>query len=96
MEIEKNEGVFSGLTVLAFCWAVVGPLTMKFFAYYLYEQFCRVHFEHLVQQHGDVVAESFLGSIMECIESLVRNRSLDMDIPDVDWTTEWSVLHQRC
>ena len=32
MEIEKNEGVFSGLTILAFCWAVVGPLTMKFFA----------------------------------------------------------------
>ncbi len=32
MEIEKREGVFSGLTILAFCWAVVGPLTMKFFA----------------------------------------------------------------
>jgi benzylsuccinate CoA-transferase BbsF subunit len=32
MEIEEREGVFSGLTVLAFCWAVVGPLTMKFFA----------------------------------------------------------------
>jgi benzylsuccinate CoA-transferase BbsF subunit len=32
LEIEKNEGVFSGLTILAFCWAVVGPLTMKFFA----------------------------------------------------------------
>lgn len=31
-EIEKREGVFSGLTILAFCWAVVGPLTMKFFA----------------------------------------------------------------
>lgn len=32
MNAEKNEGVFSGLTVLAFCWAIVGPLTMKFFA----------------------------------------------------------------
>ncbi|MBN1176080.1 MAG: CoA transferase [Dehalococcoidales bacterium] len=32
MEIEKRDGVFSGLTILAFCWAVVGPLTMKFFA----------------------------------------------------------------
>ncbi len=31
-DIEKREGVFSGLTILAFCWAVVGPLTMKFFA----------------------------------------------------------------
>lgn len=32
MEMNKREGVFSGLTILAFCWAVVGPLTMKFFA----------------------------------------------------------------
>ena len=32
MEINKREGVFSGLKILAFCWAVVGPLTMKFFA----------------------------------------------------------------
>jgi benzylsuccinate CoA-transferase BbsF subunit len=32
LEIEKRDGVFSGLTILAFCWAVVGPLTMKFFA----------------------------------------------------------------
>ncbi len=65
-------------------------LTMKFFAYHLYEQFCRVHFEHLVQQHGDKVAESFLGSISECIESLVRNRSLDIDVAQVDWETEWA------
>jgi benzylsuccinate CoA-transferase BbsF subunit len=28
----KREGVFSGLKILAFAWAVVGPLTMKFFA----------------------------------------------------------------
>jgi len=32
LDTENNEGVFSGLTILAFCWAVVGPLTMKFFA----------------------------------------------------------------
>ena len=32
MEVGKREGVFSGLKILAFCWAVVGPLTMKFFA----------------------------------------------------------------
>jgi benzylsuccinate CoA-transferase BbsF subunit len=34
VETEKRAGVFSGLTILAFCWAVVGPLTMKFFADY--------------------------------------------------------------
>ena len=32
MQLEERDGVFSGLAVLAFCWAVVGPLTMKFFA----------------------------------------------------------------
>lgn len=32
MEINERTGVFSGLTILAFCWAVVGPLTMKFFS----------------------------------------------------------------
>jgi benzylsuccinate CoA-transferase BbsF subunit len=32
LDILKREGVFSGLKILAFCWAVVGPLTMKFFA----------------------------------------------------------------
>jgi benzylsuccinate CoA-transferase BbsF subunit len=30
--LEKREGVFSGVKVLAYAWAVVGPLTMKFFA----------------------------------------------------------------
>jgi benzylsuccinate CoA-transferase BbsF subunit len=34
VELEKRDGVFSGLTILAFCWAVVGPLTMKLFADY--------------------------------------------------------------
>ena len=32
MDNHNREGVFSGLTIMAFCWAVVGPLTMKFFA----------------------------------------------------------------
>ncbi len=34
MEVNSRSGVFSGLTITAFCWAVVGPLTMKFFADY--------------------------------------------------------------
>jgi len=32
LEVAERDGVFKGLTILAFCWAVVGPLTMKFFA----------------------------------------------------------------
>ena len=30
--MNKREGVFSGLKILSYSWAVVGPLTMKFFA----------------------------------------------------------------
>ena len=30
--MNKREGVFSKLKILAYSWAVVGPLTMKFFA----------------------------------------------------------------
>ncbi|MDD5337979.1 MAG: CoA transferase [Dehalococcoidales bacterium] len=30
--MEKRDGVFSGLKILSYSWAVVGPLTMKFFA----------------------------------------------------------------
>ncbi|OGO01376.1 MAG: hypothetical protein A2Y90_04390 [Chloroflexi bacterium RBG_13_52_12] len=32
MDNLKREGVFSGLKILSYSWAVVGPLTMKFFA----------------------------------------------------------------
>jgi len=31
-EFNQRSGALSGITVLAFCWAVVGPLTMKLFA----------------------------------------------------------------
>ena len=31
-DISERKGIFSGIKILAFCWAVVGPLTMKFFA----------------------------------------------------------------
>jgi benzylsuccinate CoA-transferase BbsF subunit len=32
LETDSQDGVFSGITILSFCEAVVGPLTMKFFA----------------------------------------------------------------
>jgi len=31
---ENHKSIFSGLKITSFCWAVVGPLTMKFFADY--------------------------------------------------------------
>lgn len=32
--MNEKENVFSGLKIVSFCWAVVGPLTMKYFADY--------------------------------------------------------------
>ncbi len=32
MSKEEKKGVFDGLIITSFCWAIVGPLTMKFFA----------------------------------------------------------------
>jgi hypothetical protein len=65
--------------------AALGELLMKFFAYYLYEQFCRVFFKQLVQKHGEQQAESFLGDILDFIQSALRNRTLGLDTSRIDW-----------
>lgn len=31
---DRKQGIFEGLIIVSFCWAVVGPLTMKYFADY--------------------------------------------------------------
>lgn len=81
-DVEKVLAGFANAEALA-------EIAMKFFAYHLYEQFCRIHYEHLVQRHGTGIAESFLGQIRDCIESLVWNHTLGFDVTCVDWTTEW-------
>ncbi len=45
-----------------------------FFGYYLYEVFCRVFFERLVQRVGETRAQSFLGQILDYVRSALRNR----------------------
>ena len=45
-----------------------------FFGYYLYEVFCRVFFERLVQRVGETRAQSFLGQILDYVKSALRNR----------------------
>ncbi|MBP1708070.1 MAG: hypothetical protein H6Q39_1794, partial [Chloroflexi bacterium] len=32
MSMDLNQGIFKGVTITSFSWAVVGPLTMKYFA----------------------------------------------------------------
>lgn len=60
-------------------------LLMTFFGNYLYEQFCRVFFGQLIQKHGELRAESFLGDILDYIESSLRNHTLGIDATGIDW-----------
>lgn len=46
-----------------------------FFGYYLYEVFCRVFFERLLQRVGEIRAQSFLGQILDYVQSALRNRA---------------------
>lgn len=56
-----------------------------FFGLYLYELFCRVFFERLVQRVGDIRANSFLKEISDFIKSTLANRVADRDISQIDW-----------
>lgn len=58
---------------------------IRFFGYYLYEQFCRVFYERLVARHGEPKAESFLDGILDYIRSALHLKTLDQDITKIDW-----------
>jgi hypothetical protein len=63
----------------------LADLLMKYFGYYLYEQFCRLFFAQLVKKHGEQRAESFLGDILDFIRSALRNRVLGLDVARIRW-----------
>jgi len=56
-----------------------------FFGFYLYEVFCRVFFERLMQRVGDTRAHSFLKEISDFINSTLANRVASRDISRIDW-----------
>jgi hypothetical protein len=56
-----------------------------FFGRYLYEQFCRVHFERLSQRVGEMRARSFLQEIESFIRATLANRTSGRDLSGVDW-----------
>lgn len=60
-------------------------ILMKFFSYYLYEQFCRVFYERLVTRVGDIKAESFLSGIFEYITSEVQLMNSEESLTLTDW-----------
>jgi hypothetical protein len=66
--------------------ANLGVLLESFFGRYLYEQFCRVHFERLSQRVGEARALSFLQEIESFIRSTLANRTTGRDLAGIDWT----------
>lgn len=60
-------------------------LLSKFFGYYLYEQFCRVFYERLVNRVGRQNANSYLKSIFDTIEASLALKVSERDLSRVDW-----------
>lgn len=61
-------------------------LLQEFFAFYLYEVFCRVFFERLVQRVGEPRAYSFLNEISDFINSTLANRAAARDLSQLNWS----------
>ncbi len=60
-------------------------ILQDFFGFYLFEVFCRVFFERLVQRVGETRAHSFLGEIDDFIKSALANRTAGRDISRINW-----------
>lgn len=60
-------------------------LLQDFFGFYLYEVFCRVFFERLVQRVGEIKAFSFLNEIGDFINSTLANRAAHHNLAEIDW-----------
>lgn len=56
-----------------------------YFGLYLFEQFCRVFFERLVQKKGERRALAFLDDIKEFIKATLANRMGARGIANVSW-----------
>jgi hypothetical protein len=63
----------------------IESLLQDFFGFYLYEVFCRVFFERLVQKKGETRAMSALGQIRNYILAAVNNLAAQRNIGQIDW-----------
>lgn len=59
-----------------------------FYAYYLYEQFCRVFYGQLVSSLGEAQAEGFLGQILDYIVAQVDLRVRLANVLNISWLAE--------
>lgn len=62
-------------------------LLQDYFGFYLYEVFCRVFFERLVQKVGETRALSLLDQIKGFIREKLRNIAVTRDLSNVDWNS---------
>lgn len=83
-QAESADDVERILTSSAGDHALVDLLT-RFYAFYLYEQFCRVFYERLVARVGDATADSFLGGILDFLGSSLREHHITRDIRRIHW-----------
>jgi hypothetical protein len=60
-------------------------ILLEYFGIYLYEVFCRVFFERLVQRVGENRAHSYLDQIGAFIASALENRTVGRAITGIDW-----------
>lgn len=60
-------------------------LLQDFFGLYLYEVFCRVFFERLVQRSGEARAYAVLGQIRDFIRAKLENLAADRDVSKINW-----------
>jgi len=61
-------------------------LLQEYFGLYLYEVFCRVFFERIVQRSGETKAYAVLGQIKDFIRQKLADLSAHRDLSKVDWT----------
>jgi hypothetical protein len=86
--LEEAENVADVERILSEKATDLGELLADFFGFYLYEHFCRVFYESLVQKVGEIRAESFLDQIKDFIFSSIANQAVSTPLGNVEWGGE--------
>jgi hypothetical protein len=63
----------------------IETVLQDYFGLYLYEVFCRVFFERLVQKTGETRAYTVLGQIKDFIRAKLENLAAGRDISRINW-----------
>ena len=63
----------------------LADIIQKFFGYYIFEQFCSTHYEHLVARIGDIRAEQSIVAIRRYVFKALRRVTRYQDLSQIDW-----------